>query len=317
METPVVSPAEIPEITPIPKPVELNHKLEEEPRATTLPAPRPRKRPKWVTILAVIVFIGMLGIIGVLSFFVVRSNSIIDAQETALARATQTIQAQDQALDKSAMIVQAQNKTIYEAAATMQAQASVIVEKKTALDKAQATIRAQENIIAAIPSGFESKLIKGPSSGILLHHPSDTLIELKCAGVKVKEFITSVQFTNPNEYSNHSFDFGVRFGDNYRLSLANGVFMELFHGSSTFLQRRPVLRQVNLGRGEANDLMVMVKHDIVYFALNDVSYSMYVEGLSKAPSGDVCIGTGFFKGNEAIGGTTKYSDFSVWALIND
>jgi hypothetical protein len=39
-------------------------------------------------VIAAIAFIGMLGVIGILSFFVAHSISLIDAQETALAHAT-------------------------------------------------------------------------------------------------------------------------------------------------------------------------------------------------------------------------------------
>jgi hypothetical protein len=290
METPVIPPPEIPADTLIPKPVEV-------------PPPPPPKRSNWITVIAAIAFIGMLGVIGILSFFVARSISLIDAQETALAHATQTMRAQDEALDK--------------ASATMQAQTSTIKARETALAKAQATIQAQEDIIAAIPPGFESTLIKGPISGSLFHAPEDAYIKVECAGVNVKDFIASVQFTNPFAYSAHTFDVGIRFRANFRLIVTNGMFVELYQGPSTFLDTR-FTPDMNLGSGETNDLTLMVKDDVVFVTLNDTfSSSMYIKDLSTTPYGDVCIGTGFWQGNEVSGKSTKYDDFSVWALGSD
>jgi Tfp pilus assembly protein PilE len=252
----------------------------------------------------------LLCILAVLGVLYYQAWTKTNVQATEIAQATATLQAQANEIEQAAATVQAQATTIAQAEATMQAQSREIL-------RANSTLDAQATRIAAIPFGFETKLARGPLSG-RLDHNSDTLFESRCGDVDLKNFVVSVQFSNPFGVSENPVSYGVTFR-RYRFRLAislreNEKSLALNDGSSDLLESVTLRGRIRLGSGESNRMLVVVKDNAIFTYVNDeFAGSMYVKGLSDS-TGDVCVSTGLYQGDEVPGNSTGYSEFMIWSL---
>lgn len=278
----------------------------EKPAITSPPAPEPQNQPpkrRTIWNLLGILFGGFLAlaIIGILGFLLARSNSEVNTQSTSLVQATKTIVAQ-------ATTIKSQTTALAQAWDDVQSQ-------KRRANEAQATAQVQEAQLLSIPPIFNSVLIAGPLSGSMAHNPNDTLITLECAGVEVGDFIATVRFTNPSNYADHAFDFGLRFRSNFRVFFV-GSIVAIAHGSQGSLDAKPY-PNINLQNGGTNTLTIIVKGNAVIVQVNDLpSKALVPTDTDELGNGDVCIGTGFLKDTEIMGKSTKYSDFKVWELLD-
>lgn len=274
------------------------------------PQPQPARRRSIWGILGIIlgVFIA-IAIIGGQWLKLIDANARINSQATALAQATATLRAQ-------VTIIQAKSTTIQSQETWLAAARSDLKVQKNKSESAQATIQVQEQALLSIPPMFESELISGPHNGDLVHNPNDQLASIYCAGVYVKDFIATARFTNPTNYYAQPFDYAFAFRSNYRVLLSLGKYFDLSHGTEEFIDSR-FYPNLNLNESGANTITIMVIGDTVTMMINDIpANTVIAKDLSLSSFGDVCVGTGFWKGDEVLGKSTKFSNFKVWSLPN-
>lgn len=308
MNTPIKTQTEKPTELPLERLIEA-HSLKPVEIKTESPPPQPQpaKRPAWKILAISGIFIA-LAVIGTLGVKLSQSNTLVNSQATTLMQANSTIQSQALVVKRQATVLQEQNLALVDAIEKL--------DKEQSKNKlAQATIQAQQLELLSVPPMFNSELISGPLSGNLTHSPNDSLITLSCANVYVKDFVTTVRFTNPGGAAEHKFDFGIRFRYNYRVLPADNLII-LARGSDVIDARE--FKNVNLKSGGSNNLMVMVKDNVVIVSINGLpSQTLVATAPLDLGYGDVCVGTGFWNDSEMAGKSTKYSDFTIWELTDN
>ncbi len=272
----------------------------------------PKRSKNYIVAFVSLTILLLLIAIGILAFLFTQTQSTVNMQTTSLAQATATIKAQVTTLSQANSTVKIQGTALSQARATARGQATSIAQERMMNEIIQTTAQAQNIKIAGIPPGFEMTKVHGPIQGNLAHNPNDTLISDKCANVNLRNFIVSVQFTNPYDINENNFDYGIRFGVGYRVVLYKRLLLWR-EGASDSIVRKDKLDQ-NLGEGESNNIMLVVKDKAVFVYLNGhLADTIYSQNLPLL-GGDVCIGTGFFKGNEIYGEATHYDKFTIWSL---
>lgn len=182
---------------------------------------------------------------------------------------------------------------------------------------AQATIQAYEKQASAFSLSGEP--IFGPVSGELVHDQSDYVISTG-AEVSLKNLIVEATFINPYDSNENAWDYGFFFRDTggdhqYRLSVNSDstwsfdfvddpTWNNLDNGSLTGLDTSAEGKNV---------VRLVVINDRALFYLNG-RYISTLDTSAKQTAGDVYIVTAAYSGNEILGRSTQFTDFSIWPL---
>jgi len=238
-----------------------------------------------------------------------RETSSANLQETLAERVRTTSTAQAKATTdvKSTSIVAARS--------TSQAKAEMTATSGLAV----ATTQAQMNLAATLSAN--TTLVFGPSSGGITHSPSNDLIEADSASVNLADFVAQVRFYNPFSVQQADWDFGFVFRHEkpnvqYRFVVRGDKTWELMNntGSSDGTQiAKGDLPDLNVSDNGSNVIKLVCQGRRGFFYLNDV-FITELDLSDRLNSGDVFVGTGFFKGSEIQGSVTKYQDFTVWSI---
>ncbi len=191
------------------------------------------------------------------------------------------------------------------------------------LSNARSTMQALENELRIDRSFFSSltnwQIAYGPQNGSL-SHVEDDFIEVECAGVSQRNFVTGTVFSNPYAASYHAWDYGFLFRDTggnqqYRLALHSDRTWDfgLREGDNwTFLGEGEV-PDLNVGDGQQNSLVLRIKGNGAEFWVNGHFIST-LDVADKTVAGDVCVATGIWNGDEVNGKTTRFSNFVVYSI---
>ncbi|MEJ2746386.1 MAG: protein kinase [Anaerolineae bacterium] len=159
----------------------------------------------------------------------------------------------------------------------------------------------------------------GPASGEM-EHTDDGFVKDFSAGVDVYNLITTAEFGNPYPLSSGSWDAGFTFRDAETdnqfwfvvESSGDWSFINRENGDDNFLAEGTV-DNLNTGDKETNRLQLIALNDRGYVFINDELVSE-LDLSARTHSGDVTVVTTFFVGNEIVGSTTPFSDFTVWEM---
>ena len=200
--------------------------------------------------------------------------------------------------------------------------AAIESEKIDLENNFQATLTAQEDNFhtTMVEYYFQNAVnVYGPEAGDLLHE-EDGYIKTNWANLDIENGIIAATFTNPYDSWQNDWDYGFMFrntGSNlqYRIVVTSDSTWDLIFAND---DDRPViasgnLDNLNLGENEKNAIMVIFSNDYGSLSVNGEFVSTF-DLSGKLESGNVCVATGFFDGNELEGYSTDYVDFMVWEL---
>lgn len=186
---------------------------------------------------------------------------------------------------------------------------------RTARSRATESARATATARARTP-----QIVFGPSGGSLLHE-DDESIKYDRAPVQLNNFIVTARFYNPFDSSENSWDYGFGFRETtdseYRLVVNSNQSWNLRLATNA----NGTLEFKGIAEGSISNLDISVNgSNLVRLEVRGGEARFYVNGdfidtldVSELTStGDVWIGTGFFKGSEITGKSTRYQDFTVW-----
>ncbi len=259
-------------------------------------------------------FIGLSIFLGVLLFilipWLVISILRINRLQSTSAGVNATMSAQTSLLRAAYVTVTVASNQAESARATM-----TVMRQNP--DSAQATIQAYEKQTSAFSMSGEPLI--GPVSGELIHDQSDYVIS-SSAEVSLKNLIIEATFTNPYGSNENAWDYGFFFRDTggdhqYRLSVNSDAtwsfdyvddpnWNNLDNGSLTGLDTSATGKNV---------VRLVVINDRALFYLNE-NFIATLDTSAKQTAGDVYIVTAAYSGNEIVGRSTQYTDFSIWPL---
>ncbi|NWJ47153.1 MAG: zinc ribbon domain-containing protein [Chloroflexi bacterium] len=234
------------------------------------------------------------------------------ATATAVAQAQATATAQTQATATAVAQAQATATAQTQATATAVAQAQATA---TAIAIPTATASAIWSILAPLDS--RARKVYGPYSSSLTQS-SKTGVETYSSGVYLRDLLVDVVFTNPTVKAGQGWDYGLLFRDigtgneQYRLIVSSNSYWELTWGNAKSISTGN-LPQMNTASSGTNRLVLYVNGANAYFYLNN-QYIATLNTGEKMVSGSVKVASGLYSNNSTIGTTTKYANFTVYAL---
>jgi hypothetical protein len=188
---------------------------------------------------------------------------------------------------------------------------STIMTKSSTQVAQQTTIIAQKSFLDSL--GQPHYL----DSGKILHRPDDEFIELNCIG-EYQDFIVEVEFINPYYATAYTgWDYGILFRDvgennELRLVLSSDARWSLHEGVSDEIKSGYISNFITNNNGQ-NKLKLIVADDLVSIYVNGAFInSVYISKDNK--KGKVCLGTGFYTGDELQGEYTEFKDLQVFPI---
>ena len=191
-------------------------------------------------------------------------------------------------------------------------------------DPSQATTQAVSSLLTSLNINATSSLIFGPSSGSLMHNPTDGSLSYECASLNLQDFMVQVEFMPPYSSSVGDWDFGILFrvqnNGNYRLAMFIGQDWELENYRKATEEFVPIskgeIENLKSNEGDTNLIQIISMGSLGWLLVNDAqSASLDLSAMQDA--GDICIAVGFYKNTEITGEETPYSNFTVWELQSD
>jgi hypothetical protein len=138
--------------------------------------------------------------------------------------------------------------------------------------------------------------------------------------VSENNFAVLVKFKNPYAASTNSWDYGLMFrhsGGNqqYRLALHSNAWWDLTlrDGDNSVDIESGDLDVINVNAGQVNAVYLIVKNQDGFLFINDQFIADF-DLIAKSGSGDICVATGIYNGNEVNGKETGFVDFTIWSL---
>lgn len=175
----------------------------------------------------------------------------------------------------------------------------------------QATIISQKSFLDSLGQPYYL------DSGKIYHSPDDDFIELTCIG-EYQDFIIEVEFLNPYYATAYSgWDYGILFRDmgvnnDLRLILSSDARWSLHEGISDAIKSGYISNFITNKNGQ-NKLKLIVTDDLVSVYVNGAFInSVYISKENK--KGEVCLGTGFYTGDEVKGEYTEFKDLQVYPI---
>lgn len=176
----------------------------------------------------------------------------------------------------------------------------------------------QEAPVPTAVSSAQFPQVTTPESGSI-SHPSPDIIRFACADVDLENFIAETRFFNPFDSAIHPWSYGLIFrytsGDEYRLTVNHegrigfGLHEE---GNGTVLAER-FPESINADPDGSNFIRVTVQGEDAVVFINERYVATFDAG-DRQVSGDVCLATGFFPGDNIPGQETVYQDFTIYEL---
>ena len=156
-------------------------------------------------------------------------------------------------------------------------------------------------------------------SGELVHE-DDGKIRRSSMFADVKDFIAEATFVNPYSLGVGSWSHGIGFrnpGQNQFQAVtirSNGTWRHYVRaGSSSPIHEESGRAYLNLASGSRNKIALWAIGNVGLLYVND-KFIAELNIRVGANEGDVWVGTGFYKGDEIPGHSTRFEDFQVWSL---
>ena len=169
---------------------------------------------------------------------------------------------------------------------------------------------------APLPTGF------GPTSGVLNHNLLDELIPIFDSGTNVADFVAEATFTTPHSISRRGWSSGfiLRTGK-------NRSHVVVIHRSGNwhhYLRRGPPEDDVTLQTGASpnirsgkdvdNHVRVIASGETGWLFINGI-YESVLDLSRQEEAGSVGLLGAWFEGDEVVGRSTPFSDFTVRPLL--
>ena len=156
-------------------------------------------------------------------------------------------------------------------------------------------------------------------SGELVHE-DDGKIRRSSMFADVKDFIAEATFVNPYSLGVGSWSHCIGFrnpGQNQFQAVtirSNGTWRHYVRaGSSSPIHEESGRAYLNLASGSRNKIALWAIGNVGLLYVND-KFIAELNIRVGANEGDVWVGTGFYKGDEIPGHSTRFEDFQVWSL---
>lgn len=196
----------------------------------------------------------------------------------------------------------------------------------TAQARLAATAEAQSSQLAQVQADWLKQVEAGrarefgPKDGELTHQPNDNTLHALKAGVVLRDISVEAEFITPYTAALGSWDYGFTFrrvgpDQEYRLIVRSDGFWRLINVRSDQVKliQWGQLKILDMRVGESNTLKVVAKDRRGQLWLNG-AFVAELDLSMRANSGDVLIATGLFDGDEVTDQSTRYRQFTVWAL---
>jgi hypothetical protein len=176
----------------------------------------------------------------------------------------------------------------------------------------------QESPVPTAVSSAQFPQVTTPESGSI-SHPSPDIIRFACADVDLENFIAETRFFNPFDSAVHPWSYGLIFrytsGDEYRLTVNHegriGFGLDEEGKGTVLAERFP--EGINTDPDGSNFIRLTVQSEDAVVFINERYVATFDIG-DMQDSGDVCLATGFFPGDNIPGQETVYQDFTIYEL---
>jgi len=191
--------------------------------------------------------------------------------------------------------------------------ATAIAEAGSMFEEIQAAADEIDNLDLS-----EGKLVYGPRDDTLTQGPYDFVV-VDNARLLVKNFIVSIEFTNPYDTSTTgTWDYGVlfrnKYGNNqYRLIVLSNQSWSLYDAESDKYIYSSNDKRINSKTGDKNLFWLIVVESNAYLFING-EYVRTLDVSTRVVNGDVSPATGLYAGNMKSNKITEYQNFTVWSL---
>jgi len=196
------------------------------------------------------------------------------------------------------------------------------VAKPTSTAVAKAKLMLEEIKVAANSVDnldlSKAKRVFGPTNDTLTHALRDIVI-VDNPGLKVKNFVVSINFINPYDTSaTGKWDYGILFrnkygNDQYRLIILSNQSWSLYDAESSRYIYSSNDKNIHPKAEEGNTIWLIVIDTKAYLFINKM-YTKTLDVGARLTNGDVSPATGLFYGNLKEKKITEYQDFTVWSL---
>ena len=255
---------------------------------------------------------------------VARQSTSVSVRRTSTASARSTGTAQAVAVSTRRVESTATEEARIESTATAQAVASAIAPATHTAEALAFEERRAEAEAVTRDLDARATPVFGPSSGALEHKTDGTPT---CAetGLALHNFIASARIYNPHSAAPHPWDHGIAFSNEgedtyYAVALrSEGEYALKLTGPAFHIELNDDTDLLDLSRPGDNTLKLYLNNDVAYIFINGL-YADTIDlrnvslGQSNAHHHISMLCANLDEGSALENATTRYEDFTVWAL---
>lgn len=166
--------------------------------------------------------------------------------------------------------------------------------------------------------GYEANrnLVYGPTAGSLVHD-NDDKIEVRFADVELRDFWVEATFFNPYSAQSGDWDYGFLFrrealDQEFRLIIKSNETLKFTNGPHQEIDEG-LIPNLNVGTDESNHVRLIADGNKAYLYIN----GQFIDQLDlseRTNAGGISVGTGMFEGDQMVGQTTLYQEFTIWSI---